>query len=681
MKRILIILICASSGILHAQQTASKFWEEAKTEISNVNYNYSNVCNLLDTVIKHTATGDPLNIEAKLVLAQVHGNEVELDRMQNVIDDLQRYVENYPDDKETAAELDSIIAFKNEIIRLNTSFFDDVCGIWVSDYSVSADKIPYLAFTVTKISENGKYQATILPFCSLYAAIKSEDAARGYNTKVRSNYANLYFGSERYKKGNPFAAQMGIEFVGSFGRELIKGFKYQQLINPNKLDLGSMLGGAATEILVDLALTALIEWSVSKTYTTTFDMLIDRIFAGCIDITVHESQYLNRSDGQNSEAHFQKKFMMYKLYPEYNVTFAANAYPLYKKWIKINPADSVIGNSKLNKNKICTFGSKQPTDAEIEQLNLNSKNVKDFNIQAYEKLKNKVLGSYASISEDPENDPLTNEIKENFEYCTQGMLRINEKYYRDFTGIKSGKEGLGFSRMPNGEYIGEYVKNARNGKGYYKWDDGDEYDGEWKNNKMHGTGYYKWANGSEYDGEWKNNKMHGKGYYKKDGNEYVGEYKNDMKHGNGYFKWKDGDVFEGTFKNGFRDKGILKYTNGSTHEGIWTKYETKFTGKITDTDGNIFEGESSGNKSKGKVTYLNGDTFTGQETVVKKINTRTGIYEYANGDRYEGRWYEKDGTWLKDGKGKITTGNETVTGIWKDDELVKEQKRTVNEIK
>ncbi|MDR2474375.1 MAG: hypothetical protein LBD45_00820 [Bacteroidales bacterium] len=669
MKQIRLLILTgliAMSTTLPAQKTTSELWEAAKTEMANGAYNYNRVCDLLNAVIKQTSTGATLNSEAKLLLAQVYGNELKIESMQTVIDDLQLYIKNYPDDRETAADLDSIIAFKNEIIRHNTVFFDDICGVWVSDFSISADKIPYLAFTVEKKTENGKYEATILPFCSLYAKIKSESAARGLNTSVRNNHATLYFGSETHKKGNPFAAQMGIAFVGGIAKEIIKHFEYKRLSNPGSFKIGNILGSAATDVLMNLAFNALIELSVKKTYTTTFDMLVERVFAGCVDITINENQYLSRSDGQKSETHYSKRFMMYKLYPEYDVTFAINAYSQYTQWVKNNASASVMVNMKTNKKKICTFGSKQPTDEEIEKFNINQKNIKDFNTQAYEKLKNKVLDSYAHLSENPEDDPLMIEINENFEYCTKGSLHINGKYYKDFTGITKGRDGLGFSCFSYG----------------------DEYTGEWKNNMLHGKGFYKWASGAEYDGEWKNGKRNGKGYNKwADGRECDGEWKNDNAHGAGIFKWKDGSVFEGTFKNGYMDKGIKKYAKGeiiSVQEGVWANNEAKFTGKITYADGGILEGENNSGKIKGKLTYPD-HRFEGVWETKKGIFIRTGIlYDNNNGDRYEGIQHKnkKDGTWLKNGKGKMIYANgETVIGEWKDDKLVKEHKRTVNKTK
>lgn len=42
---------------------------------------------------------------------------------------------------------------------------------------------------------------------------------------------------------------------------------------------------------------------------------------------------------------------------------------------------------------------------------------------------------------------------------------------------------------------------------------GDFYKGEWLKDKKHGKGFYKWENGNTYKGDWRNDKMNGKGIF------------------------------------------------------------------------------------------------------------------------------------------------------------------------
>ena len=46
-----------------------------------------------------------------------------------------------------------------------------------------------------------------------------------------------------------------------------------------------------------------------------------------------------------------------------------------------------------------------------------------------------------------------------------------------------------------------------NGKGIYRWVNGDVYDGEWNMNMMHGDGKFFYQNGQSYEGIWNNQKL------------------------------------------------------------------------------------------------------------------------------------------------------------------------------
>jgi hypothetical protein len=649
-----------------------EYWLMAVAETQSATSDYNTICRLCDTIINLIDTVDKkLYINANLLLAAAHGRENELIKMDQVIGSLTRYVEENPDDTETVAELDGLITYKNEIIKRNANFFDEICGIWVSDYSTDANKIPYLVLSIAKDSIEGKYKTTIEPYCTIYKSIKSLEATEGQNIRVFNekeaydekqfdvypdDRAELYFGKKEFKYGQPFMAQFVADFVADFSNSLIKGLKYMSLSSSGKVNWGAEFGIMGVQIGMVGATMLIHELTVKKTYTTTFNMLIERRFSGCTDITVIENQLYDRSDGGHKESHTTKKFMMFKLHPEYDVIFASDLLSSAYKSNSINEDKQANGIGiaafllssayKSKENGIIAFGGKKLNVEEIAGLNLTSKNIDSINTLAYKQLKEKTINLYNSISKDNENDSRVTliELENRFQYSAKGLFYGEIKKYDD--GTYSG-----FFNVHNAD-------STRHGWGYYEWNDGTAYDGEWANNKRNGTGYVEYADGSMYNGEWTKDYRDGQGYFKSDSMEYTGE-------------WKNGKMY----------KGLAIYASGTKQDGTWSG--KKFTGKITYADGNIFEGDARDNKSKGKLSYPNGDTFTGQQAVVKKINTRKGIYTYANGDRYEGAQIQKEenGKWLKDGKGKITIGNEIVTGIWKDDELVKEQKRTVNKTK
>ena len=76
--------------------------------------------------------------------------------------------------------------------------------------------------------------------------------------------------------------------------------------------------------------------------------------------------------------------------------------------------------------------------------------------------------------------------------------------------------------------IKESLKKAttpKEGKGKWKFDNGETYDGEWKNHEIHGHGTYIWKDKGTYTGQWVNGKQHGKGTHKfLDGSTEEGEH-------------------------------------------------------------------------------------------------------------------------------------------------------------
>ena len=54
----------------------------------------------------------------------------------------------------------------------------------------------------------------------------------------------------------------------------------------------------------------------------------------------------------------------------------------------------------------------------------------------------------------------------------------------------------------------------KDGKGLYKFANGDVYDGMFKNDKINGKGLYTWANKIGYKGQFKNNMVEKNGILK-----------------------------------------------------------------------------------------------------------------------------------------------------------------------
>ena len=191
------------------------------------------------------------------------------------------------------------------------------------------------------------------------------------------------------------------------------------------------------------------------------------------------------------------------------------------------------------------------------------------------------------------------------QYILKGTWRNDEftgwgmKYMRNgetFEGkfIKGNLEGKGIYKNGNNIYKGDFINNERNGKGNlitekynyigeFKnnklegngqiefYEDGPKYKGTFKENEIDGKGIYKWKNGDVYEGGMKKGKMNGKGkYIYNDGKIYEGEYNNNIKEGKGKITFPDGRSYEGNFKNGELDGEILCFENNKLYKGLFS---------------------------------------------------------------------------------------------------------------
>ena len=135
-------------------------------------------------------------------------------------------------------------------------------------------------------------------------------------------------------------------------------------------------------------------------------------------------------------------------------------------------------------------------------------------------------------------------------------------------------------------------------------------------------------------------------------------------HGIGKITCSNGTVFEGEFKDGKKTGfGKITYSNGTVFEGEFKDGKRNGTGKNRYADGDVFEGEFKDGKENGygRITCANGNVFEGEFKDGK--GNGHGKIIFTDGSVFEGIY--KDGK--ENGFGKITYINGSVfEGEFKD---------------
>jgi|JI6StandDraft_1071083.scaffolds.fasta_scaffold05757_10 hypothetical protein len=108
---------------------------------------------------------------------------------------------------------------------------------------------------------------------------------------------------------------------------------------------------------------------------------------------------------------------------------------------------------------------------------------------------------------------------------------------RDETGkLLPGIKELSYP--DGGNYIGEVAQESiREGRGLYRYINGDVYFGGWRQEKFHGQGRYMFSSGETYQGELSHGLKEGVGtYYYNNGTYYSGNWHDDLKEGYGIYE-------------------------------------------------------------------------------------------------------------------------------------------------
>lgn len=90
--------------------------------------------------------------------------------------------------------------------------------------------------------------------------------------------------------------------------------------------------------------------------------------------------------------------------------------------------------------------------------------------------------------------------------------------------------GVGHARG-SADYVGEFRKGMKHGRGVKTWSWGDRFEGEFREDRKQGHGMYVWGAESPWAGQ-----------------RYVGEFVADKREGKGTYYWPNGDRFDGQWK-------------------------------------------------------------------------------------------------------------------------------------
>jgi hypothetical protein len=165
------------------------------------------------------------------------------------------------------------------------------------------------------------------------------------------------------------------------------------------------------------------------------------------------------------------------------------------------------------------------------------------------------------------------------------------------------------------------VGDCQNGKGTYKWPEGDVYTGQWKNDKFNGQGTYKWPAGHVYTGQWKSNLSNGQGTYKnKHGVTFKGIWVNDELNGKDYTDLSD--VRRDWIKTA--DKFTIKQPSASNQPPVTNQPPASNQPSATNQP-NPKEQQWLGIWEKFLVKYYG---FTGGDTTNKTTLLDKKVYEF-----------------------------------------------------
>jgi hypothetical protein len=183
---------------------------------------------------------------------------------------------------------------------------------------------------------------------------------------------------------------------------------------------------------------------------------------------------------------------------------------------------------------------------------------------------------------------------------------------------------------PYKSYEGPISNGIPNGYGVLVYDNDDRYEGDVRRGVPNGRGMFVFADNSRYEGQVSRGKPNGQGAFTfSNGDKYSGGMLAGQPHGEGTFRFALGDSYSGQFYLGqAKGSGVFKSAQGIRCEGRFFSSNLSGEGScsyprgfgVASYVGEFRKGQPEG---RGRIVYLNGNSFAGEFRNGRPFNPRT----------------------------------------------------------
>ncbi|CBZ51904.1 conserved hypothetical protein [Neospora caninum Liverpool] len=170
---------------------------------------------------------------------------------------------------------------------------------------------------------------------------------------------------------------------------------------------------------------------------------------------------------------------------------------------------------------------------------------------------------------------------------------------REYTGL--GRATYYFGEGKREEFEGHYLNGVREGKGSYRYANGDSYEGDFQLNKKNGIGTACYKEQPQQDAE----EDQALGEASPNFSTYMGHFREGKRDESGALLYANGDVYIGGWSNG-KKSGFGRYrfaSDKSQMVGVWEQGRMKF-GRWHLPSGVYYAGSFKRNKPCGKGVWV-----------------------------------------------------------------------------